>query len=364
MTKPRARRATRPAALDDPRRIQRLDPQGMGARIEGLPAQIRAGASLAASALPDLPESRPRRLILFGMGGSAIAGDLLRAAADREGTSMVHVVRHYEPPAWLTRDDFLVFSSYSGETEETLSAFRATRPLGARSCVIATGGTLAAAAREADVPVALLPGGYPPRAALGWSFSTLACIASHVDVVPGLAGRLPGAATVVEQVVSASARGVLQSRNLAKKMAIRLGGRAVVVLGGERGLAAVAVRWKGQLNENAKQLAWASTLPEMNHNEVDGFAGPKVAVGRLAAVLLRDADEHPRIAMRFDWLSAYLRRQGIPVIPVAVPGDDSVARLLACAALGDFVSYYLAMVNGVDPSALPGVGALKKALSA
>jgi glucose/mannose-6-phosphate isomerase len=100
----------------------------------------------------------------------------------------------------------------------------------------------------------------------------------------------------------------------------------------------------------------------MNHNEVDGFAGPKAAVGRLAVVLLREPEEHPRIAARFTWLAAYLKRRQIPAVTVVADGEDAASRLLAAAALGDFVSYYLALLNGVDPSALPGVESLKDAL--
>ena len=351
-----------PHPLDDPKRRARLDPEGMAARIESLPSQILAGPEIAAPALRRLSTGRPRRLVLFGMGGSAIAGDLLRSLAEREGTAPVHVVRGYAPPAWLTREDLLVYSSYSGETEETLACFEATRALGAPGVILTTGGTLAAAGAAAGIPAARLPAGHPPRAALGYSFSALACVASHAGVVPGLDGRLAGAAAAVERVVSASRTAVLHSRNSAKKMAIRLAGRAVLVIGGERGLAAVALRWKGQLNENAKQLAWASVLPEMNHNEVDGFAGPKPAVARLGVVLLRDPEEHPRVAVRFEWTAAYLKKRGVPVVPVMATGDDAVSRLLAGAALGDFVSYYFALSNGVDPSALPGVEALKRSL--
>ena len=350
------------APLDDPRRHARLDPRGMGGRIESLPEQIRSGAAIAARTIRALDPERPRRLVLFGMGGSAIAGDFLRAAAERAGAVPVHVVRHYEPPAWLSRDDFLVFSSYSGETEETLAAFQATRPLGARACVLSTGGTLAAEAASAGIPAALLPPGHPPRAALGYSFSALAAVASHLGVVPGLAERMEPAAQAVASVVSACGRHVLQSRNSAKKLAIRLSGRAVLTVGAERGLAVVAQRWKGQINENAKRLAWASALPEMNHNEVDGFAGPKGAVGKLAVVLLREPDEHPRVRARFEWLAGWLKRRGVPAIPVTAVGEDAVARLLAAAALGDFVSYYLAIQDGSDPSALPGVTSLKEAL--
>lgn len=134
------------------------------------------------------------------------------------------------------------------------------------------------------------------------------------------------------------------------------------MIGGERTLAPVALRWKGQLNENAKQLAWASPLPEMNHNEVDSFANPKAALGRLTVALLRDPEDHPRVARRFEWLATYFRRRRIRVETITATGSDPLARLLTCVTLGDFVSYYAALRNGVDPSALPGVEALKKAL--
>ncbi|MGE5177289.1 MAG: bifunctional phosphoglucose/phosphomannose isomerase [Hyphomicrobiales bacterium] len=354
------RRRTVP--LDDPRLVARLDPGGMGDRIEGLAAQVRAGARLAAPAAAALPPTRPRRLVLFGMGGSAIAGDFLRVLADREGSVPVHVVRHYEPPAWLTPEDFLVFSSYSGETEETLAAYRAARARGARACVVTTGGSLAERARADGVPAAILPAGHPPRAALGYSLSTLLSIADHVGVVSADARRLAAAADAVEGVVSACRRDVVHSRNSAKRLAIRLAGRVLLVIGGERTLHPAAVRWKGQLNENAKQLAWASALPEMNHNEVDSFVTPKAALGRLAVVLLRDPDDHPRVARRFEWLAAYLGRKRVRVETVIAAGREPLARTLSCVALGDFVSYYAALQNGVDPSALPGVETLKKAL--
>jgi glucose/mannose-6-phosphate isomerase len=334
----------------------------MGDRIEGTPGQLRAGAATAAPALARISPERPRRLVLFGMGGSAIAGDLLRVLADREGSVPVHVIRHYDPPAWISPEDLLVFSSYSGGTEETLSAYRALRGLGARSVVVTTGGTLGFRAAEDGIPAAILPSGHPPRAALGYSFATLAHVAEHVGVLASVGRRLEAAARGVEEVVSGSARGVLQSRNFAKKLAIRLGGRAVLLFGGDRSLAPVALRWKGQLNENSKQLAWASPLPEMNHNEVDGFANPRSLMGRLAAVLLRDQEDHPRIKERFEWLRGYLVGRGVRVETVTIEGGDPMTRLLVGVAMGDFVSYYLALANGANPSSLPGVEALKKAL--
>jgi glucose/mannose-6-phosphate isomerase len=292
-----------------------------------------------------------------------MAGDLLRVWADREGTVPVHVCRHYEPPAWLTPEDFLVFSSYSGETEETLAAQAACRPLGARACVLASGGTLAERARADQTPWVALPGGHPPRAALGYSFAALAALAGHLGVLERASERVRAAAQRLGEPATAWGRGVVESRNPAKRLALRLRGRAVVLIANARTLEPVALRWKGQLNENAKHMAWVSPLPEMNHNEVDSLVNPRALKGRLTAVLLADPGDHPRVARRFEWLRGHLRRQGLAVESLRAAGADPLERMLSTILLGDFVSYYLALLNGADPSALPGVTRLKRFLA-
>jgi glucose/mannose-6-phosphate isomerase len=334
----------------------------MGARIEGFADQLRGGGRIAAPLLAGVAHDRPRRVVLCGMGGSAIAGELLASLIDREGAAPMHVVRHYEPPAWITPEDLLIFSSYSGETEETLAAYRALRPLGARVAVLSTGGTLAAWAQADGVPVARLPGGHPPRAALGYSFATLVHLAEHVGVLSRGGERLSAAASAVERVSARCARSVAPARNPANTLASRLAGRAVLLMANARTLGPAAVRWKGQLNENAKHLAWASLLPEANHNEVDSFLHPRPMLDGLAALFLRDPGDHARVAKRFEWLGRYLRRRGVRVETVTPEGGDAMERLLVAVAWGDFVSYYLALRNGADPSALPGVTSLKKAL--
>jgi glucose/mannose-6-phosphate isomerase len=362
MSPVRKRRPRSSHPLDSGARVARLDPEGMAAKIRGFPDQLRAGAALAAGALRRIEPRRPRAFVVLGMGGSAIAGDLLRILADREGNVPVHVARHYEPPSWIAPEDFLLFSSYSGETEETLSAYRALRGLGCRAAVLASGGALVERARQEGLPVALLPSGFPPRAALGYSFSALVSIAHHLGVLPDVERRLEEAAGAVEKAARALSMDVVQSRNPAKQLAIRLRGHAVALIGNQRTAEPVAWRWKGQLNENSKHLAWVSALPEMSHNEVDGFMNPRGVIGRVAAVLLRDPGDHLRIARRFDWLAAHLRKRKVHVETVRLEGDDPMTRILGGVSLGDHVSFYLALLNGVDPSSLPGVTALKRAL--
>lgn len=362
--RPKARRrATARRGLDWDALVARYDPQGMGDRIEAMPAMLREGIAIAAGPLRRVEPQRPRRMVVVGMGGSAMAGDFLRAWADREGTVPVHVCRHYEPPAWLSPEDFLVFSSYSGETEETLAAHAACRALGARACVLASGGTLAARARREGTPWVPLPEGHPPRAALGYSLAALAGLAGHLGILDGASERIEAAALDLRRAATAWGRAVIESRNPAKRIAIRLKGRRVVLIANSRMLEPVALRWKGQLNENAKHMAWVSPLPEMNHNEVDSYVHPAKQAARLTAVLLSDPADHPRVARRFEWLRGYLGRQGMAVERVRAEGDGPVARTLTLTLLGDYVSYYLALLNRTDPTALPGVTQLKRALA-
>lgn len=364
MSPARRSKPKRPAVESRAALIARLDPSGMGERIEGLANQLRQGGALASPLFAKVAPERPRRIVLCGMGGSAIAGELLASLIDREGVAPMHVVRHYEPPAWVSPDDFLIFSSYSGETEETLAAYRALRPLHARACVLTTGGTLATRAEADGIPIARLPGGHPPRAALGYSFSTLAHLAEHLGVLVHGGRRVLAAADAVDRVAASCGRSVAPARNPANRLATRLAGRAILLVASARTLGPAAVRWKGQMNENAKHLAWVSPLPESNHNEVDGFVHPRPFLDGLAAVFLRDPQDHPRIVRRFEWLGKYLRKKGVTVETVSPKGDDAMERVLSCVAMGDFVSYYLALRNGMDPSALPGVESLKKALQA
>ena len=350
--------------LDSAEAMARIDTEGMGDRIAAFPDQLRAGAAIAAPALETLDPGRPGRVVLFGMGGSAIAGDLARGLIDREGSAPLHVCRHYEPPSWIVPEDFLVFSSYSGETEETLEAYRRMRRRAEDVLVVTTGGTLARMAGEDGVPAARLPAGHPPRAALGYSVSTLLHILGHRGLLTDAPRRIESAAQAAEEVASACGRGVVQSRNSAKQLAIRLVGRALVLIANERTLGPASLRWKGQLNENSKHLAWASPLPEMNHNEVDGYVSPTGLVPGFAAVLMRDPGDHARVAKRFAWLEQHLAGRGVQVETVESKGEDPMSRVLGCVAMGDWVSYYLALLHGADPSALPGVTSLKRAMSA
>src|ERR1044072_3739242 len=230
-------------------------------------------------------------LVVCGMGGSAIGGDLAAAALGQRLTGPLLTVRGYEPPSWLTREWTLLFSSYSGDTEETLACFEASEALGARRIVASTGGELVELARAAEGPVGGLPGLLPaPRTAVAYMTVCVTEAAAVAGVAPSIRAEVEDAAAFL----AGEAEG-LQQR--AAEIATRLEGKLPVIHGAGLTIA-VARRWKGQVNENAEIPAFLSELPEADHNEICGWAGASATGARLAAVMPGDAGEHPRARRR------------------------------------------------------------------
>jgi glucose/mannose-6-phosphate isomerase len=292
-------------------------------------------------------------LLVCGMGGSAIGGDLAAAALGDRLTRPLLTVRGYELPSWATPEWTVLCSSYSGETEETLACYAAAEALGARRIVATTGGALADAARAAGVPVVGLPGILPaPRAAVAYM---LACAAE--------AAALTGAAPRIHTEIDAAAAFLAErSEDLcirAAAIAARLEGTLPVVCGADL-TAPVARRWKTQVNENAKLAAFFSELPEADHNELCGWPG--AAGAALCAVLIEDADQHPRERRRFELTAAAIEAAGARVVRLETAGETRLERLLWAVMLGDLVSLALAEARGVDPAPVEAIESLKAAL--
>lgn len=293
-------------------------------------------------------------LLVCGMGGSAIGGDLAAAALGDRLTRPLLTVRGYELPSWATPEWTVLCSSYSGETEETLACFSAAEALGARRIVATTGGALADAARAAGVPVIGLPGILPaPRTAVAYM---LACAAE----VAALAGAAPRIHTEIDTAAAFLAERLEDLRGRAAEIAARLEGTLPVVYGADL-TAAAARRWKTQVNENAKLPAFFSELPEADHNELCGWAGD-AAGAKLSAVLIEDADQHPRERRRFELTAAAIAAAGAEVVRLETVGETRVERLLWAVMLGDLVSVALAEARGVDPTPVEAIEGFKAAL--
>jgi glucose/mannose-6-phosphate isomerase len=293
-------------------------------------------------------------VMVCGMGGSAIGGDLAAAALGDRLTRPLISVRGYGIPSWATPEWTVLCSSYSGHTEETLACFDAAAALGARRIVVSTGGPLVDGAREAGVPVVGLPGIFQPRAAVAYMFAAAAEVAALAGAAPRIHTEIDAAAAFLGEQTE-----TLQSR--AAEIAARLGAAPAVVYGADLTVS-VANRWKTQMNENAKLPAFFSQLPEADHNELCGWAGG-AAEGRLAAVFLEDRDQHPRVRRRFELTAAAVEPDATAVVRVETAGETRVARMLWATMLGDLVSLELARLRGVDPLAVEPIERFKEAMA-
>ncbi len=349
--------------LDNLSAYASFDPDDMRKRIKELPEQLREAWWVAQDApLPDDYRS-VRRVVVVGMGGSAIGGDLLAALMERDGTVPLEVARGYDLPAYVQGPETLVVgSSYSGNTEETLSAFEAARKRGVRLIAITTGGRLAEMAEDAGAPVWRFHYDAQPRAALGYSFTLLLGLLSRLGFYPDPAEALENAAQAVKVLQKDLLPDVPEEKNPAKQMARALHEKIPAIFGAGF-LIPVARRWKDQFHENADQWALWDELPELNHNLVVGFARPEKALPHLAVVFLRSPLDHPRINVRWNVTGELLERSGVAYHEVSGSGESALSQMLTLIHFGDYVSYYVTALNGVDPTPVENINYLKARLS-
>jgi glucose/mannose-6-phosphate isomerase len=319
--------------------------------VLGLPDQLRDALWRIESAR--LKPADAAGLMICGMGGSAIGGDLAAAALGDRLTKPLLSIRGYELPSWATPEWTVLCSSYSGNTEETLACFEAAEALGARRIVLSTGGALVEQAREAGVPVIAPPGIYQPRVAVAYMFVAAAEVAALAGVAPTIRSEIDVAAAFLE-------REALTIKAKAAEIAAQLDGSTTVVYGADL-TAPVAHRWKTQINENVKLPAFYAELPEADHNEICGWSD---GTGETAAVFLEDCDQHPRERRRIELTAEVVAECAAAVVRVETEGETRVERLLWATLLGDLVSLELASRRGTDPESIEAIDRLKEGMAA
>ncbi|MXZ63856.1 MAG: bifunctional phosphoglucose/phosphomannose isomerase [Chloroflexi bacterium] len=350
------------AALDDAARRAAIDPGSFGQLVAGLPEQAAeawdAGHEWASSLT--LPE--PRRVVVAGMGGSAIGAEMVAALGSSRTTTPIEVLRDYTPPA-MDADSLFVACSFSGNTEEVLAAFDAAGTLGATRVAVTTGGKLGKRAAEAGVPTFSFTFAGPPRTALGYGVLPLLALLRATGVLAVDDHEVAEAIKLLKRCSEAAHPDVPTSSNSPKQIARRLAGRIPVVVGPGM-LRVAASRWAGVIPENASQWALSAELPELDHNLVAGFALPAAAVDQLHVVLLDGNGVHPRNRRRVEITAEELGRAGVSCEVVYVEGSGGLDSVLHAAYIGDWVSYYLALLNGVDPFEVAPIDRVKAALAA
>jgi glucose/mannose-6-phosphate isomerase len=347
--------------LDDVAALRSADPQDMLGAVLGFPDDCRAAYD-ASRILGGLPAADgATSVVSCGMGGSAVAGDVVRSVfRDRLGVP-VEVNRSPVLPAYAGPHTLVVCSSYSGNTAETLSSFREAVARGCRVLVITSGGTIAHEAHAAGVPVVPVPGGSQPRAALGHlGFACLGALEA-MGLLPALADDVEEAIGCARAVLAAAAPDVPTADNPAKALAASIGDRLPVIWGADGIGSVAAMRWKTQLNENAKIPAWWSSMSELDHNELVGWSGEHGA--RSIVLALRHGGEDPELPPRFPLSLEAARSSGALVDEVWATGTSALAQLISLIAMGDVASVYVALALGSDPTPVEVIERLKAALA-
>jgi len=348
--------------LDSLSEMRDLDASGMLGMVRALPEHVEKALVVSAGVPIDAPRSGYRNVVVGGLGGSAIAGDIIKTLMEERAGVPCAVVREYLPPQFAGPETLFFCSSYSGNTEETLFLYEEAKRRRASLVCLGSGGELERRALLEGVPFLKMQEGLPPRAAIGYSFFMTFDVLRRLSVLPDERGEVEETVAFLRNKALAYAEHVPSKENPAKELALSLHGKAVVTYG-TRLTQSAALRWKCQFNENSKTPAFTNVFPELNHNEIVGWQGLR-ALGIPAAVaVLRDASEHPRVSRRIAITLELMRGDGVAAREIWSEGRSLVTRIFSLIYVGDFASIYLAFLNGEDPTPVHRIQELKRRLS-
>jgi glucose/mannose-6-phosphate isomerase len=335
-----------------------LDSADMHGAIGSLPDQLRSAYSAASSALDGTSLQTPRALVVCGMGGSGVGGDLLAATADL--SVPVVGVKGYDIPAWVGSDDLVVCVSYSGNTAETLACANAAHDAGAPIVAITSGGKIGGLAEGWNAPIVPVQSGMQPRAAVGQLYASLVAVAERASALRDAEELLTEAAAGAQLVVDEHSE-LSNEEAPAAVLARSLEGYLVVVYGAGP-TAAVAGRWKAQINENAKLPAYSNTYPELDHNEIVGWQFARATGARWAVVELVGPGERSENTARMEATMALVADSVDAHRRIHARTASRAGGVFELTALGDYLSLHLALLRGIDPSPVERIESLKERL--
>jgi glucose/mannose-6-phosphate isomerase len=338
--------------LDDLQAMRSLDKSSMLEQIVGLPDQLR----LALEWDIDLVD-RPSGVAIVGMGGSAVGGDILADYASSISDKPISVIRGVELPRWVCGKTLVVMVSYSGNTWEVMDLYKRSKERGCSMVAIASGGDLSKVAEADKVPMIRVPTGLQPRAALGYLLGAEAAVLEATGLAP-VKRDLALAQLAMADLRENLSPGIPADVNMAKKIARKLSGKIPAIYA-PRTLRTVAYRWQTQINENAKMMAFSGEFPELNHNQIVGWVEGRPLAGMLP-VFLKPASSRGSLGEKMDVAIQLMREAEVQPLPIELSGRSSLESSLMGVMLGDFVSFYLAMLKGVDPSPVNSIVELKK----
>jgi glucose/mannose-6-phosphate isomerase len=323
--------------------------------IEGYPAQVVQAIALGKSQQLTAPANEIRQVVIAGLGGSGIGGSIVKTLTAQTLPAPLEILKSYDLPAWVGKHTLLLASSHSGNTEETLTVVQQAAQRGAKIVAITTGGQLADLAKSNGWDLVLMPFEKPcPRQFLAYSLIQQLYVLINLGLVPAsLAADIDEGAALVQ---------TSPVQEVAREIAAKCANRLPFIYADER-LGALALRFQQQINENAKQMAHVNVFPEMNHNELVGWRLPAQHLQQSVVILLRSAHNHPRVDIRLAVCEPIFRKLTADVVHLQLQGNSLAAQTLHFIHLTDWVSYFLAKINGVDAYEIDVINHLKNELA-
>jgi glucose/mannose-6-phosphate isomerase len=329
------------------------DKQTMYDLIRDFPDHLTEALSIGRNAKLGAPEGPYSNVVVTGLGGSGIGGRIAAQAVATEAICPIEVYSNYYLPAYVGKGSLVIASSYSGNTEETLAAMQQALDKGARVVCITSGGSMLDIAKAKGLDHIVIPGGNPPRTMLAYSLTQQFILLKHFGVINS--DFTASISRAAEQLKADQEAIMAAGKDLAEKL---FGKRAIIY--SEASTEAVCIRFRQQLNENSKELCWHHAIPEMNHNELVGWAGGDKT---LAVTIFRHADDHERSQVRMEINKTVLAKYTPHIHEVWSKGEDRLGRQLYLIHLGDWASWYLAGKKGVDATEIGVINMLKGKLA-
>ena len=335
--------------------IKAIDSQDMQSQIGSLYIQIKDSISISEnffsndSRYNDIVKNY-NNVLIVGMGGSAIGADFAAKFSIDKSSVPINILRNYHIPNWVNEKTFVIASSYSGNTEETLSAYSECLDIGCDSIVISTGGKLSEIAKNNKIGLIEIPKGYQPRAAIGYSLSIMLLIFEELGLIKDISDSL---LKVSENCLGDS------NRKKAIEIAEKMRNKFPVIYSGEGFTEILSIRLRGQLAENSKILSYNSTFPEHNHNEIEGWNNLEKLIKDFVVIWIKDTQDSLKIKSRMEIVSNMIKKYTDNQITLDMEGDSEIERIFTMINTIDWISYYLALVYMVDPSPVNNISELK-----
>ncbi len=344
--------------------IKKIDKSDMLGLLLDFPLQCKTAKTIAEAAKILFEKRDFHKIVFAGLGGSAMGADLVRSYLYFESKLPIIVCREYDLPAYVDNSTLVCILSYSGNTEETISAYLEAKEKGAYIIAISSGGTLKEEALKDKITYFQIPEALPPRCALGYLSIIPLCLLAKLGLIKDVSYAISQTLKVLEDLKNKSLNpSIAEKDNIAKYIARKICNKFTVIYSSSVHFDVVATRFKGQLNENSKALASSHVFPEMNHNEIMGWQNPKKLFKNFVVLILRDKNIHPRVAKRMDITSDIIKKEGVTLIEIWSKGEDLLSRIFSLIYIGDFISYYLALLYGIDPTPVERITYLKEELA-